>query len=310
MGEKAATRDAYGKTLVELGKENPNIVVLDADLSGSTRTGWFAKEFPDRFFNAGIAEQNMIGLAAGLAVSGKIAFASSFAMFATGRCWEQIRNTVGYPKLNVKVVASHAGITVGEDGATHQAVEDIALMRACYNMRVIVPADAEETKMAIRNIAQTDGPFYVRLSRSPTPAFYAPGKCDFRLGKGSIIREGQDAAIVACGIMVYEADQACELLAKEGISVRLINMSSIVPIDTKLLTETAKKFGKIITCEEHSISGGLGSAVAESIADVSPCQIKIMGVHKPCQSGSPNDLMKYHELTAADIVRTVKDLLA
>ena len=310
MAEKAATRDAYGKVLVELGKENPNIVVLDADLSGSTRTAWFAKEFPDRFFNAGIAEQNMIGLAAGLAVSGKIAFASSFAMFATGRCWEQIRNTVGYPRLNVKVVASHAGITVGEDGATHQAVEDIALMRSCYNMRVIVPADAEETKAVIRQVTKSDGPFYVRLSRSPTPAFYAPGQCDFQLGKGSIIREGKDAAIVACGIMVYEADKACELLAKEGISVRLINMASIAPIDRELLAETARKFGKIVTCEEHSIYGGLGSAVAESVSADYPCRIKMLGVHKPCQSGSPEDLLKYHGLTAEDIAVAVKQILA
>jgi len=309
MVEKAATRDAYGKVLVELGKENKNIVVLDADLSGSTRTGWFAKEFPDRFFNAGIAEQNMIGLASGLAVSGKTAFASTFAMFATGRCWEQIRNTVGYPRLNVKIVASHAGITVGEDGASHQAIEDIALLRSILNMRVIVPADAEETKMVIRYVAQADGPFYVRLSRSPTPAFYAPGKCDFRPGKGSVIREGKDAAIVACGIMVYEADKACELLAKEGISVRLINLASIAPIDNELLAETARKFGRIVTCEEHSIYGGLGSAVAESVAESVPCRIKILGVHKPCQSGSPEDLLRYHELTAADIAAAVKQIL-
>ena len=309
MAEKAATRDAYGKVLVELGKENPNIVVLDSDLSGSTRTAWFAKEFPDRFFNAGVAEQNMIGMAAGLAVSGKVAFASSFAMFATGRCWEQIRNTVGYPNLNVKVVASHAGITVGEDGVTHQAVEDLALMRSCYNVRVIVPADAEETKVVIRQVAEAKGPFYVRLSRSPTPAFYAPGKCDFRLGKGSIIREGKDMAIVACGVMVYEADKACELLAAEGISVRLINMASICPIDKDLLVDTAKKFGKILTCEEHSAIGGLGSAVAEAVSAEQPCRIKILGVHKPCQSGCPEALMKYHGLTAEDIAREVKQLL-
>lgn len=310
MVEKIATRDAYGKVLVELGKENPNIVVLDADLSGSTRTGWFAKEFPDRFFNAGIAEQNMIGLAAGLAVSGKTAFASTFAMFATGRCWEQIRNTVGYPRLNVKVVASHAGVTVGEDGASHQAIEDIALLRSILNMRVIVPADAEETKTVIRQIAEMDGPFYVRLSRSATPAFYEPGKCDFQLGKGSIIREGKDAAIVACGIMVYEADKACDLLAKEGISVRLINMASIAPLDHELLAETAKKFGRIVTCEEHSVAGGLGSAVAESVSENYPCRIKMVGVRKPCQSGSPADLMKYHELTAEDIAAAVKAVLA
>lgn len=310
MVEKIATRDAYGKVLVELGQENPNIVVLDADLSGSTRTGWFAKEFPDRFFNAGIAEQNMIGLAAGLAVSGKTAFASTFAMFATGRCWEQIRNTVGYPRLNVKVVASHAGVTVGEDGASHQAIEDIALLRSILNMCVIVPADAEETKTVIRQIAEMDGPFYVRLSRSATPAFYAPGKCDFRLGKGSIIREGQDAAIVACGIMVYEADKACDLLAQEGISARLINMASISPLDHELLAETAKKFGKIVTCEEHSVAGGLGSAVAESVSENYPCRIKMVGVRKPCQSGSPADLMQYHGLTAADIAAAVKAVLA
>jgi transketolase len=278
-------------------------------LSGSTRTGWFAKEFPDRFFNAGIAEQNMIGLAAGLAVSGKTAFASTFAMFATGRCWEQIRNTVGYPRLNVKIVASHAGITVGEDGASHQAIEDIALMRSILNMRVIVPADAEETKVVIREIARQDGPFYVRLSRSPTPAFYAPGKCNFEPGRGSIIREGKDAAIVACGIMVYEADRACALLAKEGISARLINMASIAPIDDALLAETARKFGRIVTCEEHGVAGGLGSAVAESVAENQPCRLKILGVRKPCQSGAPDDLLKYHGLTAEDIARAVREIL-
>jgi len=309
MTETAATRDAYGKTLVELGKSNKDIVVLDADLSGSTRTGWFAKEYPDRFFNAGIAEQDMIGTAAGLAVSGKTAFASSFAMFATGRCWEQIRNTVVYGKLNVKVVATHAGVTVGEDGATHQAIEDIAIMRAIQGMNVIVPTDAEETKEVIKYVAATDGPFYVRLSRSATPLFYKPGKCSFELGKGSVLRDGKDVAIVACGIMVNEANLACDILEKEGISVRLINMASLAPIDSKLLEKTAKEIGKIVTAEEHSLIGGLGSAVAEALAQTQPCKMKMVGVTKHCVSGSPAELLKYHNLTAQDIVDAVKSIL-
>jgi transketolase len=309
MSEKSATRDAYGKELVELGKHHKDIVVLDADLSSSTRTGWFAKEFPDRFFNAGVAEQDLIGTAAGLAVSGKIAFASTFAMFATGRCWEQIRNTVVHCNLNVKIVATHAGITVGEDGATHQAIEDIAIMRAINGLKVIVPADAEETKEVIRYITKTPGPFYVRLSRAATPLFYKPGECRFELGKGSVLREGKDVAIIACGIMVYEADQACDILAKEGIKVRLINMSSLSPIDNKLIEETARSIGKIVTAEEHSLTGGLGSAVAESLAETFPCKIKRVGVHKHCLSGKPEELMAFHGLTAHDIVAAVKSIL-
>ncbi len=309
MTEKSATRDAYGKALVELGKNNKDIVVLDADLSGSTRTNWFAKEFPERFFNAGVAEQNLIGMASGLAVSGKIAFASTFAMFATGRCWEQIRNTVAHCQLNVKVVASHAGITVGEDGATHQAIEDIAIMRVIQDMPVIVPADAEETKEVIKTIAATPGPVYVRVSRAATPLFYKPGTCKFELGKGSILRDGSAAAIVACGIMVYEAEKACQLLEKEGISCRLINMASISPIDKQLLVETAKKCGKIVTAEEHSIIGGLGSAVAEVLAETVPCKMYRIGVRKHCLSGKPEELMKYHNLTAEDIIAAVKALL-
>lgn len=309
MVEKAATRDAYGKTLVELGGKDKNIVVLDADLSSSTRTSWFAKEYPDRFFNAGIAEQDMIGMAAGLAASGKTAFASSFAMFATGRCWEQIRNTVAHSTLNVKIVASHAGITVGADGATHQAVEDIAIMRAIKDLPVIVPADAEETKEVIRYVAKTKGPFYVRLSRAATPLFYKNGACDFKLGKGSILREGADAAIIACGVMVYEADKACAILAEEGIAVRLINMASISPIDKELIEETAKKTSKIVTAEEHSVVGGLGSAVAEVLAETFPVKIKMVGVRKSCISGEPDELMKYHNIIAEDIVAAIKSLL-
>lgn len=309
MTEKAATRDAYGKTLIELGKVNPDVVVLDADLSSSTRTNWFAKEFPERFFNAGVAEQDMIGMAAGLAASGKIAYASSFAMFATGRCWDQIRNLVAHARLNVKIVATHAGITVGADGYTHQAVEDIAIMRAIKEMRVIVPADAVEAKAVVTAVSKIEGPFYVRLSRSPTPLFYKEGQSNFQLGKGSILREGKKAAIIACGIMVYEADKACELLEKEGISVRLINMSSVSPIDKELIWETAQKFGKIVTAEEHSVVGGLGSAVAEVLAEKNPTLIKMIGVRKTCVSGEPDELMAFHNLTAADIASAVKSLL-
>jgi len=309
MSEKIATRDAYGKTLVELGKTNNDIVVLDADLSSSTRTNWFAKEFPERFFNAGVAEQDMIGMAAGLAASGKVAFASSFAMFATGRCWDQIRNLVSHARLNVKIVATHAGVTVGADGYTHQAVEDIAIMRVIKEMRVIVPADAEETKEVIKAIVDIPGPFYVRLSRAATPLFYKAGECKFVLGKGSVLREGKDLAIIACGIMVYEADKACQLLLAEGISARLINLSSISPIDKELILETAQKFGKIVTAEEHSIVGGLGSAVAEVLAEKTPTKIKMVGVRKICVSGEPDELMAFHNLTATDIVAAVKSLL-
>ncbi|MBU0579804.1 MAG: transketolase family protein, partial [Candidatus Margulisbacteria bacterium] len=234
--EKAATREAYGNALLELGKKNKNIVVLDADLSASTKTSKFAKEFPERFFNVGVAEQDLIGTAAGLAATGKTAFASTFAMFATGRPWEQIRNTVAYSNLDVKICATHAGLTVGEDGASHQALEDIAIMRVIPNIQVIVPADAMETIAVINTIAETPGPFYVRLSRSATSIFYPQDKkVDFKLGKADVLRDGKDITIMACGIMVTAAMEAAEILEKEGVSARVINMSSIKPIDEEMI---------------------------------------------------------------------------
>lgn len=307
---KAATRDAYGKTLVELGKTNKNIVVLDADLSGSTRTAWFAKEFPERFFNAGVAEQDMIGIASGLAVAGKTVFASSFAMFATGRPWEQIRNTIVHNKLNVKVVATHAGVTVGEDGATHQALEDIAIMRAINGMNVICPADANETEAVIKTIANDTKPFYVRLSRSATPICYEGDLPKFELGKGDQLRDGKEISIIACGIMVNEALAAAEQLAEDNIDVRVINMSSISPIDEDLIIKAAKETGKIVTAEEHTVKGGLGSAVAEIVSQKHPVPMRMVGVKNSLgQSGKPQDLLEHFKLTAKDIIASIKEIL-
>jgi len=308
--EKAATRDTYGKTLIELGKENEDIIVLDADLSSSTRTGWFAKEFPERFFNIGIAEQNMMGIASGLAVSGKIVFASTFAMFATGRCWEQIRNMIAHDFLNVKIVATHGGITVGEDGATHQAIEDVAIMRAIPSMRVIVPADSTETREVIKYIAKENGPFYVRLSRSATPVFFKEGEIDFKIGKYHRLIEGDDVAIFANGIMVKEAYDAAESLKKDGISVRLINASSVYPVDKDEIIKASQDIGKIITAEEHSIVGGLGSAISEVLSVEAPAKMKMVGVNN-CfgESGKPDELMKKFNLTTEDIIKAVKDIL-
>ena len=311
--EKAATRDAYGKTLLELGRQDKRVVALDADLSASTKTALFAKEFPERFFNAGVAEQDLIGTAAGLASTGKIAFASTFAMFATGRPWEQIRNTVAYSKLNVKIVATHAGLTVGEDGASHQALEDIAIMRVIPNMQVIVPADAEETKAVIKTAYATPGPFYVRLSRSPTPLFYPKDKpVDFKLGRSDMLRDGREISIMACGIMVIAAMEAAELLEKEGISARVVNMSSIKPIDEKMIVKCAQETKGIVSAEEHSVFGGLGSAIAEVLLQRTPtgAPMRFVGVQgKFGESGKPEELMEKYGLTAKDIVKAAKDIL-
>ncbi len=311
--DKAATRDAYGKALVELGKQNKNIVVLDADLSASTKTALFAKEFPDRFFNAGVAEQDLICTAAGLASTGKIAFASTFAMFATGRPWEQIRNTVAYSKLNVKIVATHAGLTVGEDGASHQAIEDIAIMRVIPNMQVIVPADAYETTAGIKYVAATPGPFYVRLSRSATPLFYPKDKpVDFKLGRSDLLKEGKDITIMACGVMVPAAMDAAELLAAENISARVVNMSSIKPIDEQMIVRCAAETKGIVTAEEHTIYGGLGSAVAEVLLQKSPklVPMKFVGIKGVFgESGKPEELLEKYGLTAANIVLAAKEIM-
>lgn len=302
-----ATREAYGKALVKLGEKNNKVVVLDADLSKSTKTNDFYKQFPERFFNMGIAEQNLIGAACGFATAGKIPFASTFAMFATGRAFEIIRNSVCYPKLNVKVCATHAGLTVGEDGASHQSVEDIAIMRSIPNMTVIVPADGVETEQVIFNVAEYNGPVYVRLGRSAVPTLF-DDNYKFEIGKGSVLREGNDVSIIACGIMVNEAIIAHDMLKNEGINARVINMSTIKPIDKELIIKSAKETGAIVTAEEHSIIGGLGSAVSEVLSEEYPVVVKKVGVKDTFgESGTPKDLLKKYGLNAEEIVKAVKE---
>ncbi|MGL5311676.1 MAG: transketolase family protein [Peptostreptococcaceae bacterium] len=304
-----ATRDAYGKALVKLGQTNDKVVVLDADLSKSTKTNDFYKAYPERFFNMGIAEQNLIGAACGLAAAGKIPFASSFAMFATGRAFEIIRNSVAYPKLNVKVCATHAGLTVGEDGASHESIEDIAIMRAIPNMTVLVPADGVEAEQMILEAAKVYGPMYVRLGRSAVPTIFDENY-KFEIGKGSIVREGNDATIIACGIMVNEAIIASETLKSEGINARVINMSTIKPIDKELIINAAKETNAIVTAEEHSIIGGLGSAVSEVVSEECPVVVKKVGVKDSFgESGTPAELLKKYGLTANDIVVAVKEAI-
>jgi len=305
-----ATREAYGKALVKLGQVNDNVVVLDADLSKSTKTNDFYKAFPERFFNMGIAEQNLIGAACGLATAGKIPFASSFAMFATGRAFEVIRNSVAYPKLNVKVCATHAGLTVGEDGASHETVEDIAIMRVIPNMTVLVPADGVEAEQMILEAARVYGPMYVRLGRSAVPTLFDENY-KFEIGKGVVVREGNDATIIACGIMVNEAIIASETLKSEGINARVVNMSTIKPIDRELIINAAKETGVIVTAEEHSIIGGLGSAVSEVVSEECPVVVKKVGVKDVFgESGTPMELLKKHGLTAENIVDAVKQAVA
>ena len=300
-----ATREAYGEALLELGRNRSNIVALDADLSGSTKTGKFAKEFPERFFNMGIAEQDMIGTAAGLALSGKVPFASTFAVFETGRAWDQIRLTVCYSNTNVKLVATHGGITVGEDGASHQALEDITLMRALPNMNVIVPADAAETTSVINAVADFKGPVYVRLGRAKVP-HVMPDDYDFTLGKAHVFNIGKDVNIVAAGIMVSIAKEAAALLLKEGIDTGVINMSSIKPLDEESLLKAARASRLIVTAEEHSTIGGLGGAVCEFLSENHPLPVKRIGIPDAfgC-SGNADELLKYHGLTAENIIDTI-----
>ena len=304
-----ATRDAYGKALVKLGQINEQVVVLDADLSKSTKTNEFYKVYPNRFFNMGIAEQNLIGAACGLATAGKIPFASSFAMFATGRAFEIIRNSVAYPKLNVKICATHAGLTVGEDGASHESIEDMAIMRAIPNMTVLVPADGVEAEKMILEAARVYGPMYVRLGRSAVPTIFDENY-KFEIGKGTVVRQGNDATIIACGIMVYEAIKAAKELALEGINARVINMSTIKPIDKELIITAAKETKAIVTAEEHSIIGGLGSAVCEVVSEECPVVVKKVGVKDSFgESGTPAELLKKYGLTANDIVEAVKEAI-
>lgn len=309
MTKKIATREAYGETLAKLGRENKSIVVLDADLSKSTKTNNFAEEFPERFFDMGIAEQNMMGTAAGLAASGKIPFASTFAMFASGRAFEIIRNSICYPKLNVKICATHAGITVGEDGASHQALEDIACMRAIPNMTVINPADGVSAEEVIRAVAEYDGPVYVRLGRAKVPVIYDEN-LKFEIGKGIQVKEGKDVTIIATGIMVSQALEASEVLEKEGISVRVIDIHTIKPIDKDIIIKAAKETKGIVTAEEHNIIGGLGSAVTEVVSENYPVPVKRIGTNDTFgESGKPDELLVKFGLTAENIVKKAKELL-
>lgn len=306
---KIATREAYGKALVKLGKINDDVVVLDADLSKSTKTNDFCKAYPNRFFNMGIAEQNLVGAACGFAAAGKIPFASTFAMFATGRAFEVIRNSACYPKLNVKICATHAGITVGEDGGSHQSVEDISLMRSIPNMTVLVPADGVEAEKMIFAAAEFNGPMYVRLGRSAVPTLFNEDY-NFEIGKGVVLKEGNDATIIACGMMVNEAILAADMLKEENINVRVINMSTIKPIDTELIIKAAKETKAIVTAEEHSIIGGLGSAVSEVVSENCPIIVKKVGIND-CfgESGTPAELLEKYGLTAKHIVEKVKEVL-
>lgn len=310
MSKKIATREAYGKALAALANTNENVVVLDADLSKSTKTADFKVVAPERFFNMGIAEGNMMGVAAGLSTCGKIPFVSTFAMFAAGRAFEQIRNSICYPKLNVKVCATHAGLTVGEDGASHQAIEDISLMRSVPNMVVINPADDIETEAAIKAVAEMEGPCYVRLGRMAVSRVNDETNYNFVIGKGITLAEGNDVAIIATGIMVEAALEAKEELAKEGINARVINIHTIKPIDEELIIKAAKETGVIVTAEEHSIIGGLGSAVAEVVSEKCPVPVLRVGVKDTFgESGKPNELLEKYGLTSKDIVNKVKKAL-
>lgn len=310
MSKKIATREAYGKALAALANTNENVVVLDADLSKSTKTADFKAVAPEKFFNMGIAEGNMMGVAAGLSTCGKVPFVSTFAMFAAGRAFEQIRNSICYPKLNVKVCATHAGLTVGEDGASHQAIEDISLMRSVPNMVVINPADDIETEAAIKAVAEMEGPCYVRLGRMAVSRVNDETNYNFVIGKGITLAEGNDVAIIATGIMVEAALEAKEELAKEGINARVINIHTIKPIDEELIIKAAKETGVIVTAEEHSVIGGLGSAVAEVVSENCPVPVLRVGVKDTFgESGKPNELLEKYGLTSNDIVNKVKEVI-
>ena len=305
-----ATRDAYGQALAELGATNDKVVVLDADLSKSTKTNDFKKLFPERFFNIGIAEQNLMGTAAGFAATGKIPFASSFAVFAVGRAYDQIRNSIAYPRLNVKIAATHAGLTVGEDGGSHQMLEDIALMRAVPNMTVIVPADGVETRQAVLAAAAYDGPVYIRLGRPKVPVLFGEDY-EFEIGKGVVLRDGSDVTLVATGIMVSKAVEAAETLAAEGINAAVVNISTIKPLDDALLIAMAQKTGAVVTCEEHNIYGGLGSAVAEVLVENCPVPMARVGVEDSFgESGLPDQLLEKYGLTVENIVKKAKAVIA
>ncbi|WP_312813601.1 transketolase family protein [Sedimentibacter sp.] len=304
-----ATREAYGEALKKLAASNPDIVVLDADLSGSTKTSEFKKVSPERFYNVGIAEQNLVGTAAGMSLAGKIPFASTFAMFAAGRAFEIIRNTVAYPNLNVKIAATHAGLTVGEDGGSHQAIEDISLMRSIPNMTVISPADATEAEQAVLSAAEYVGPVYIRLGRMAVEDVY-DDSYKFKLGKGVELKKGNDITIIATGLMVQEALKSAKKLSEEGIDARVINIHTIKPIDAEIIMKAAMETKKIVTAEEHSIIGGLGSAVLEVLSDTYPVKVKRVGVMDTFgESGKPKDLLEKYQLTYEFITKACKEIL-
>ena len=308
--KKIATRDSYGNALAELGREHDNLVVLDADLAAATKTGVFQKEFPDRHIDCGIAECNMMGIAAGIASTGKVPFASSFAMFAAGRAFEQVRNSIGYPHLNVKIGATHAGISVGEDGATHQCNEDIALMRTIPGMTIINPADDVEAKAAVRAAYEMDGPVYLRFGRLAVPVINDRPAYKFEVGKGVLLREGTDVTIVATGLCVGASLEAAEQLAAEGISAEVINIHTIKPLDTELIINSAKKTGKVVTAEEHSVIGGLGSAVCDCLCENAPTPVCKIGVYDVYgESGPAAKLLEKYGLDAQGIYEKVKNFV-
>jgi transketolase len=301
MVAQESTRVEYGKALLKLGEENQDVVALDADLSGSTQTKHFAKAFPERFFNMGVAEQDLMGTAAGLALGGKIPFASTFAVFATGRAWEQIRQSIAYAKLNVKIVASHGGISVGEDGGSHQAVEDLALMRILPNMVVLVPADGPETRAMVRWAAAYQGPVYIRTGRMPFPVIY-PENHTFEPGRGDILREGEDVTLAGIGLMVHHCLEAADLLAAAGVSARVLNLSSLKPLDWELVADSARRTGALVTAEEHLATGGLGSAVSEVLAEHCPAPLQRIGLRDIFGTSGPADiLLKHYGLMPDDI---------
>ncbi len=308
--KKIATRESYGNALVELGKENPNVVVLDADLAAATKTGVFKKEFPERFIDCGIAECNMVGIGAGLAAAGMVPFVSSFAMFAAGRAFEQVRNSVGYPHLNVKIGATHGGISVGEDGATHQCCEDIAVMRTIPGMTVIVPSDDVEAKAAVKAAAEMEGPVYMRFGRLAVPVINDTADYKFEIGKGTVLKEGTDVAIIANGLCVAEALEAAKKLEADGINAKVINMATVKPLDEELVLAAAKETGKVVTVEEHSVIGGLGSAVCDVLSEKLPTPVLKIGVNDVFgHSGPAVELIKEFGLDGDSIAQKVKDFV-
>lgn len=309
--KKIATRASYGEALVELGAEHDDFVVLDADLAAATQTGKFKAAYPDRFYDAGIAEENLMGMAAGIATTGHVAFASTFAMFAAGRAFEQVRNSIGYPHLNVKIGATHAGISVGEDGATHQCNEDIALMRTIPGMTVIVPSDDVEAKAAVRAAYKLDGPVYMRFGRLAVPVVNDRPDYEFEVGRGIVMREGADVTIVACGLMVQAALEAAETLSAEGIDAEVLNIHTIKPLDTELIVASAGKTGRVVTCEEHSVIGGLGEAVCSALAESCPVPVKRVGVNDVFgESGPAVDLLHKYGLDAEGVAAAVRAFMA